>query len=75
MTNQSQISISASEYKEQLGKWTNKSRRDADLPRRLKARFAALRHFQIAFDSQEEYSEPQVDAAIQQGNIFDLDHV
>ena len=72
---QTQISISAAEPKEHLEKWTKKSRRKAGFPRRFKAKLVALHYFQIAFVAGETYNEPQVNAAIQRGNIFDLDHV
>jgi len=69
------MSIRAAEYKGQLDKWTSESRRHFEFPRRLKARLVALHYFQIAFDAGETYSEPQVNAAIQRGNIFALDQV
>ena len=74
-TNLVSIVIDVDGYKEQLDKWTKKSRRKADFPRRLKARLVALHYSQIAFDSGQEYTERQVNTAIQRGNIFDMDHV
>ncbi|MDP6455334.1 MAG: DUF2087 domain-containing protein [SAR202 cluster bacterium] len=74
-TNLVSVVIDVDWYKDQLGRWTKKSRRKADFPRRLKARLVALHYFQIAFDSGQEYTERQVNTAIQRGNIFDMDHV
>ena len=71
----SRITVSAREYQGQVEQWARKSRRKAAFPRRLKARLIALHYFQMAFEPGATYAERQVNFAIEQGNLFEVDHV
>ncbi|MQG68061.1 MAG: DUF2087 domain-containing protein [SAR202 cluster bacterium] len=69
------IAISADEYQTHVERWAKMSRSGAAFPRRTKARLIALHYFQMAFEPERVYSEPQVNNYIKDGNLFDIDHV
>ncbi len=70
-----QFGITADEYQTQVEKWAKSSRAAAAFPRRIKPRLIALHYFQMAFEPGREYTEPQVNNYIMDGNLFDIDHV
>lgn len=70
-----QVYITYEDYHRFVQSWTRRTGRRIDFPRKLKPRLVALHYILTGFSKGTTYAEDEVNAIIQEANLFDIDHV
>ena len=70
-----QVYITCENYHRFVKSWTRRKGRRINFPRKLKPRLIALHYILTGFSRGTTYAEDEVNAIIQNANLFDIDHV